>query len=184
MRLKSDSRRIKQLAKRRARRAPTCTAPACRMGTAEGVTICLTHTAPATLSASCPPMAGRAARHGHCTPPGKVPSCAQPLALEGGRGRGGLEVQRTTPQDRTVPQIFTAASFRVFLFWPVQPESCPFGPLLNPKTLFLLDFVIPMQKRKPRKPLSPWEHWEQWEQTTESQQGRGFPRLYSVPTFS
>lgn len=106
--LKGNLRRIKIPANRLAGRAPTLAAPACRMATAAGVMIYRQPMGRGILSASCPPMVGRAARHGHFIRLGKVPICSPPLVLawvgraSAGRdsaatGWGGTKVQRTPP---------------------------------------------------------------------------------------
>lgn len=68
---KGNLRRIMKPLDRRAGHAPTCPAWA----TAGGVTICHRPTRPGTLFASCPTMAGRAARPGGCTLQWSGPIC-------------------------------------------------------------------------------------------------------------
>jgi hypothetical protein len=59
--LKGNLRRIKKPVNRLAGRVPTLAAPAYRMATVEGVMICRQPMGRGILSASCPPMVGRAA---------------------------------------------------------------------------------------------------------------------------
>lgn len=58
------------------------------------------------------------------------------------------------------------------------------GPFQTVKHWFLWIFVLFASNRLPRWSSKRWEQWEQWEQATRSQQRRGFPRVYVVPTLS
>jgi len=84
--------------------ANTSPGPAYRMGCAVAGPTCPPPSGLSTPSASCPLITGPTATPGHCTHPGDRLPC----------GEGGVNLWLTWLQDRTVPEIFTYASFGVF----------------------------------------------------------------------
>ena len=84
--------------------ANTSPGPAYRMGCAVAGPTCPPPSGLSTPSASCPLITGPTATPGHCIHPGDRLPC----------GEGGVNLWLTWLQDRTVPEIFTCASFGNF----------------------------------------------------------------------
>ncbi len=111
--LKGNLRRMKQPSNLHAKPVPACAGPASLMATVWGVTICHRPTRPGIPFASSPTMAGRAAPPGCC-----IPTCERhpKPGRPGDEGGGRLNLWGAPRRDRSVPQIFTVASFGFFIF--------------------------------------------------------------------